>query len=78
MDHSDLEQTTGDKFKDLVMKPFLFGCAFGVGYCLATVLIEHPWNAELMIHVKDLLHTKNLGERVGDLAANPSVVREVE
>jgi hypothetical protein len=78
MDHSDLESQTGNYLKDLVAKPFLFGLGFGLGYCLATVLIQHPWNADLLKHVKELLHVKNLQERMGDIVANPAVVLQVE
>ena len=52
MDHNDLESQSGSIYKDLVLKPFLFGLGFGLGYCLATIVILHPWNADLIKHVK--------------------------
>jgi hypothetical protein len=60
MDHTDLENQSGNVVKDLVAKPFLFGIGFGLGYCLATVLICHPWNADLLQHVREILKINNV------------------
>lgn len=35
------------------MKPLLYGAAFGVGYHLAVLLIEHPWSASLLNYAKE-------------------------
>lgn len=56
MDYADLANQTGDYVKDFVIKPLLYGAGFGIGYCLAVVLIKHPWNADLVRHVKDVLN----------------------
>lgn len=57
MDYTDLEHQSGDVFKDLVAKPFLYGIGFGLGYCLAVIILEHPWNADLLKHVRELVRT---------------------
>lgn len=78
MDHSDLESQTGNVFKDLVAKPFLLGLGFGLGYCLGIVLIQHPWNADLLHHVRELLHPKNVAEGIRNAVTSPEVISEVE
>lgn len=57
MDYADLANQTGDYFKDFVVKPLLYGAGFGVGYCVAVVLIQHPWNADLVRHVKNVIQS---------------------
>ena len=43
-----IEEDRGTFFEDYIMKPFLYGITFGLGYYAAVLILEHPWSLQLL------------------------------
>lgn len=48
----NIQENPKSFFEDYIMKPFLYGITFGVGYYLAVLVIEHPWSVSLLDFAK--------------------------